>query len=46
MSVCNNICDLYFRISKTVGGVVVDHAGGLHVGVDDCWADKFEASFF
>lgn len=29
-----------------VCGVVVDHADGLHVGVDDGGADEGEAAFF
>ena len=28
------------------GEVIVDHAGGLHKGIDDGGANKFEAAFF
>jgi len=29
----------------TIHGVVIDHADGLHVGVDDGGADEGEAAF-
>ena len=34
------------RITEAVGGVVVDHASGLHEGVADGWSDEVEASLF
>jgi glycyl-tRNA synthetase alpha chain len=34
------------RVAVTVGGVVHDHAGGLHIGITDGRADKGEAGFF
>ena len=33
----------YLLITKTVDGVVIDHAHGLHEGVADFRADKGEA---
>jgi len=29
-----------------VHGMIIDHANGLHEGVEDNGADKFEAAFF
>lgn len=37
---------LHFFISKTVDFVIVDHAGGLHVCVDDGGSDKLKSAFF
>ncbi len=34
------------RVTKTVRGVIVNHAHGLHVGVTNRTADKLEAAFF
>ena len=31
---------------KAIGGVVVDHADGLHHGVHRCWADESKPCFF
>lgn len=33
-------------VAEAVGGVVVNHPQGLHVGIDNRRADKAEASFF
>ena len=40
------LINFYFFISKAVYHVVVYHSCGLHMGVDNGWAYKFEASFF
>jgi len=37
---------LYGLATEAGGGVVVDYAGGLQEGVDDDWADEFEAALF
>ena len=34
------------HVAEAGGEVVVDHAGGLHVGVDDGGADEVEAAVF
>ena len=34
------------RVTKAGNHMVVHHAGGLHMGVDDGAAHKFEAAFF
>ena len=33
-------------VAETVDHVIVDHAGGLHVGVDDGGADEVESPLF
>src|ERR1700737_3758476 len=30
-------------VAEACDQMVVDHAGGLHEGVDDMWADEFES---
>lgn len=35
-----------FAMAKAIGGVIVDHADGLHKGVADGGADEFEAALF
>ena len=37
---------VYFSIPETIRRMVVDHAGGLHVGVYDGGADEVEAAAF
>ena len=36
----------YLLVTKTIYGMIVDHAYGLHKGVDNGGADKAESSFF
>ncbi len=43
---CSLIQDLYLVVAEAVCCMVIDHAGGLHVGVDDGGADEFETSNF
>ena len=36
----------YFRVSKAIRGVVIDHPDRLHVGVADGGAEEFESTLF
>ena len=33
-------------IAEAIYGVVIDHAGGLHVGINNCGPKEFEAARF
>lgn len=35
---------LTFQIAKAIDSMVIDHADGLHKGVNNCWPDEAEAA--
>jgi hypothetical protein len=43
---CNTLASKLFNlvVPKTVGYMIIDHAGGLHMGIDNFWSDKFKTT--
>ena len=44
-SQAGSLCHLALLVAVATDKVIVHHAGGLHVSVDDCAADELESAF-